>query len=74
MQQCLNHNAQYYRVHWNPSIVDTLGTAKNVLISEVLFCTQLLVISEVSSFQGKSCTQLYLAGTLDSVLIKWVSL
>ena len=37
---------------------DTLGTSENVLSSEM------------SSFQGQFCTQLYLAGTLDSFLIK----
>ena len=42
------------------SIVDTLGTTKNILVSEVS-----------DSF---NCTQLYVAVTQDSVLIKKVSL
>ena len=57
---CSHRN--YYTKQWNLSIADTLRTAESVLISEV------------SSFQGQFCTQLYLAGTLDSVLIKVVSL
>ena len=40
--------------------MDNLGTDENVLVSEV------------SSFQGQFCTQLYLAETLDCVLIKEV--
>ena len=49
-------------VQWNLSVVDTLGIAESVLISEV------------STFQGWSCTHFYLAGTHISVLIKEVSL
>ena len=45
----------------SPYCGDVLGTAENVLI-----------YSEVSSFQKQFCTQLYLAGTLDGVLIKGV--
>ena len=38
--------------------MDTLGTTRSVLIREV------------SSFQMSFCTHLYVAGTMDSVMIK----
>ena len=56
--QCM----QNVLLQWNLSIVDTLGTTKNVLISEV------------SCFRGSYVhNSIYLAGTLDSVLIKEMS-
>ena len=48
-----------YGIQWSLSIADILETAKNVHISEV---------------SGVVCAQLYLAVTLESVLIKEVSL
>ena len=49
-------NNTIYSIQWSLSIVDTLGTADNVLISEV------------SSFQGEVCTQLYPVGVVDQCL------
>ena len=45
-------------LQWNPSTMDTLGTASSVLIKEV------------SSFQGLFNTLFYAAGTMHGVLIK----
>ena len=46
-----NYCTLLFQLHKSLSIVDTLGTAKHVLISEV------------SSFQEQSCTVPYVAGT-----------
>ena len=60
----LTYTCVYVRfyVQWSLSIMDTLGTARSVLIRGV------------SSFQRLFCTHLYVAGTMNSVLIKEVSL
>ena len=50
-----------YSIQWNLSNTDTLGTKIIVLISEV------------SLFQGKNNMYLYKVGTRSSVLIKQVS-
>ena len=42
-------------------------------IGDILWTTENVPVSDVSSFQGWFCTLLYLAGTLDSILIKEVS-
>ena len=59
---CTHVYSLYERVQWNLSITDTLGTTRSVLIRGV------------SSFQRLFCTHLYAAGTVDSDLIKEVSL
>ena len=49
-------------IHWNPSIKDTIGTQLAVLYREV------------SQLQRYICTQLYVVGAADSVLIREVPL
>ena len=60
-QQYASINIPAYELQWNPSNRDTIGPLKCVLIREV------------SSFQGKNNTYLYIVGTWSSVLIKEVS-